>query len=410
MSADVPFPRDFGLKCDLQTFVRLYWEGEEQHVDFLTTKLGETGIEITKWKMADRGWPTREVKALHPLPIQLPWLPLHITNRCKQTLTFTAAKPNELKVVERSAVNGIPFVQPYLIVTWTIIAKQEPTASLDITVDIAFEYDVYTLLKSQVEFFATAAMIKYFDEWVPHATSLIPLNAADAGADEEQGPIVRVFWPRTAAAAAAGGDVAVSAGAGTCAGAASSSSSTSPLRKVVSAKEIMKPTSPQPPGAAEAEEAAATTDIKRVDLLEGVYNFVLRLGFGQKTKVEVDDDEVDDGDETPATPSAPLGKETIDNAQKLSSTRPFKGRVLSPDNLASDSMDSVAAGGAESHSMSPAEREKRRAARRRNKSVQRKGHTPETTGSSGFACVLPNLKELFPPPRRPSISETAPRR
>lgn len=379
-AAGTPFPRRFQLDCDLQTFVRLYWEGEEQHVDFLSTKLGETGIEITKWKMSVERSPSREVKALHPLPIQLPWLPLHITNRCQQTLNFSATRPNELRVVERSAVNGIPFVQPYLIVTWTILFKKEPTASLDITVDIAFEYDVYTLLKSQVEFFATAAMIKYFDEWVPHAAALLPFNAAG----NELGPIARVFWPHD-------GDV----------GEVSTHPHPLPPRKVVSAKEIKKPPSspPSPP----PPEAAAES--KRTDLLVGVFNYVNRLGFGKMAAVDnAEDDEDDDEDETPALASAPLGKETIDDAQKLSTTRPFKGRVLSPDNLASDSTDSAVAGG--TNSMSPAEREKRRAARRRNKSVQRKGHTPDTTGISGFTCILSNLKELFPPRnQRPSISE-----
>ena len=53
----------------------------------------------------------RSVSAWHPLPIQLPWLPLLIRNKCVQTISFDHAT-DRLMIVERSAVNGIPFVEP----------------------------------------------------------------------------------------------------------------------------------------------------------------------------------------------------------------------------------------------------------------------------------------------------------
>ena len=221
---------NFTLPCGMSAFLRLFWEAQPQHVDFLTTKLNETGIVMTPWEPKTAGADVsagavalgRSVSVLHPLPIQLPWLPLHIQNRCDQRVSYNVkTQPHQLTIVERSAVNGIPFVQPYVICTWTIMERQgddDDTAVngggggggsgatdepwLSVSCNLQFEYDAFTLLQSQVEFWATSAMEIYFREWVPHAQAILAglCTGGDEGgrAEDAAGELLQAFWPRGA--------------------------------------------------------------------------------------------------------------------------------------------------------------------------------------------------------------------
>lgn len=199
----------FGMLCDQREFVHLYWDDEPQHVTFLTDCMKEGGIDITPWvALGDAGsGPSltmqRSVSAWHPLPIQLPWLPLMIRNKCVQTVSYNR-QTNLLHIIERSAVNGIPFVQPYVIATWTIAERAATgqgagSKQLDIHVGLSWEYDVYSFLAGQVEFYSRGAMDAYFKAWLPHADSLLVARRKAGGdvvpqSSGAQGALVKAMW------------------------------------------------------------------------------------------------------------------------------------------------------------------------------------------------------------------------
>ena len=131
----------FTLACTLQEFLMLFWEDEAQHVKFLETEINETNINITPYaciegqQQSDTVDMQRTVSVCHPLPIQLPWLPLTIQNACAQTVSFDKAT-GEVRIFERSRVSAIPFCEPVVTASWRLV---ELGGQLDCEVTLSWE-------------------------------------------------------------------------------------------------------------------------------------------------------------------------------------------------------------------------------------------------------------------------------
>ena len=377
---------NFSLECGLDEFLHLFWECEPQHIDFLTGKLKETGIVITPWVQTAEGGATtdegqqqssfaRSVSVLHPLPIQLPWLPLHIQNKCVQKVAHVpASQPRQVVVVERSAVNGIPFVQPYLIVAWSVIERRSGSTSgidsacVDVEVNISYEYDAYTLLQSQVEFWAGSAMEFYFSEWVPHAQQILQARRANnvlgMGEGDDNGILLRTFM----SSAAAEEEVdAIDAG---------------------------------------DEEGATWRDAGADDV----------SSIDQKAPTQQRVDAASPSSVQSSTPQqqqqqAPGPEQemrlAVEEARKLSAQRPFKTsttRAESDGDPSGSVLTTVSSSsGGEGSGAKETPDQRRLDARRRNAKI-RKAHTPEAPPvANTFACAI-NFESLFNIPKRASIT------
>lgn len=407
---------NFSLQCSLREFIFLFWENEEQHVDFLSTKLMETEIVITKWdhdKAATNVLKSasRTVSVMHPLPIQLPWLPLHIQNRCHQTIKYTNQNSSSLTIVERSAINGIPFVQPYLICTWNITEhlSSSLTPFLSISTNVEFDYDMYTLLQSQVEYWSNSAMHIYFTEWEPHANAILNVRRQQnlhslVSAVEDRGTILRRFWPPGSASQGVGDDDLITSDDF---GDTWRSSGGVPADKD-NAVEQMSSGRKESPNSQQSEAevlmqrpARATFASSAHTFLECIMGIVFKifssLVAAHQSRV-VDSDEHDQRarqiSSRGSSDSDNLREET-ENARMLSAQRPFLS------NKASTS-DKSAAGGASKD-------EKKRRIRGHKSAVSVSAPTPEALKNplNGLMCSLDiaNLLKLPKPGKRPSIAQ-----
>lgn len=132
------------LACTLEEFLALFWEDEAQHVRFLENEIKETNISITPFVRVpgvegggdvSKVQMQRTVSVHHPLPIQLPWLPLVIQNACLQTISFDRAT-GEVRIYERSCVSAIPFCEPIVTAAWLLTERE---GALECEVTLAWE-------------------------------------------------------------------------------------------------------------------------------------------------------------------------------------------------------------------------------------------------------------------------------
>lgn len=199
----------FNLPCDLREFIFLFWEDEQQHVDFLERAMNETNINISPWSLGEREeksevngnswlggtffddtdntvvvkdnddqdkdkvslWRTVEVD--HPLPVldYLPWIPASVKNNCKQTITYHSQSPNRLTVEERSVVTAIPWVTPIIAAIWTVEQREDGT--LDCSIELSFSDCNVIFIQPLIELYAQSGLQAYFAAWQPHAASII---------------------------------------------------------------------------------------------------------------------------------------------------------------------------------------------------------------------------------------------
>ena len=110
----------------------------------------------------------RTVGVSHPLPIQLPWLPLSIKNSCHQTISYDAST-RETKIRERSKVSTIPFCEPIVEATWRI--KEEAGPRLVCEVTLSWECEVFFVLQGQIDYYSKLARTPFYQLWKRHAAS-----------------------------------------------------------------------------------------------------------------------------------------------------------------------------------------------------------------------------------------------
>ena len=118
---------------------------------------------------------SREMSTNHPLPISLPWLPVYVTNKLKQTIKVSYNFDKTLKeenffkfeIFEKSIVDGIPLVQPKVWTDW-VISEYPNEDKIHIKIYLWFEdqnlstFDVITPL---VELHSSSELSKYFKLW-----------------------------------------------------------------------------------------------------------------------------------------------------------------------------------------------------------------------------------------------------
>lgn len=425
----------FGMLCDQREFIHLYWDDERQHEVFLTDCMKEGGIDITPWSaLGDAGSAPslvmqRSVSAWHPLPIQLPWLPLMIRNKCVQTVSYNR-QTNVLSIVERSAVNGIPFVQPYVIATWTIaeraVSGQGVPTQLDIHVGLSWEYDVYSFLAGQVEHYSRGAMETYFKAWLPHADALLVAHRKAGGqlgphGSEGQGALVKALWAPWNAEVQAGAREGAEAGAGSGEGGTWRSCEEQPGG---AATVETSPSASTAPATAPATPAAVKVELETVGLwmtvvlfLRGLLDALLRLVRAppllptpQLRPALPSSDEPPAPEPTSVAAEEELLRESAAEALRLSRARPFSGSsVAAGYSGASDSFDSVDSSPDASPSRTWTPEDVRRARRAKIRHVRNLDldatHTGALNAGAGLLCNL-GLDSLFQmQPRRPSIAQ-----
>ena len=260
----------FTLDCTLQEFLLLFWEDEEQHVRFLEEKIFENNIHITPWLPLEAAVPDtaskeakteaegdsppttnpdpaapaclqRTVSVCHPLPIQLPWLPLVVQNACRQRISYGKANPREIRIFERSKVSAIPFCEPIVTASW-VVTEEDECVVCEVTLSWECEGShklnpdpnlgpshsslppptriliyfpppppppphtwraVFWALQGQIEYYSRLAMGHFYEQWTPHAAAIIErrrrigsIGSIGVGLQEGEwgGALVSQFW------------------------------------------------------------------------------------------------------------------------------------------------------------------------------------------------------------------------
>jgi hypothetical protein len=169
----------------IRQFVLLFWEGD-YIPNFDHVKKGEVGCVLSEWqpdtsgKMPWSGGYTRNKAAKFPLPLKLPWLPEFA--ELAATHHMPAVVENKsVKIVERTNIQGIPWVDPTIILTWTVTEKEN--RRVDVIVDISFEYGYYSLIQSMLEMNTISEMNGHYVIWEQEAISFL----ADSNNHNENG-------------------------------------------------------------------------------------------------------------------------------------------------------------------------------------------------------------------------------
>jgi hypothetical protein len=194
----------------LAQFVILFWEGD-YIPNFDHRKKGEVNCVLSPWRRSDdddkvnsRAGFTRDKKANFPIPMKLPWLPdfaeliasHHIRDNVEvlesdvnedseQDADPHAGRRSSISIVERTKIVGIPWVDPTIVLTWTVIEVCSPLStecSIDVTVELSFEYGYYSLIQSMVEMNTISEMHGHYQIW--HEEALAYLNSRKGQSDD----------------------------------------------------------------------------------------------------------------------------------------------------------------------------------------------------------------------------------
>jgi hypothetical protein len=100
---------EIDIDVSLKKFLEIAWEKGDFLKVFLEVEQHEQEVNITDWKDISVSLNTvkyeRIVSSLHPLPLQLPWLPLSIKSSNVQTMEYDSIK-NLLRIKELSTIKG----------------------------------------------------------------------------------------------------------------------------------------------------------------------------------------------------------------------------------------------------------------------------------------------------------------
>jgi hypothetical protein len=100
---------DIDIDVSLKKFLEIAWEKGDFLKVFLEVEQHEQEVNITNWKDISVSLNTvkyeRIVNSLHPLPLQLPWLPLSVKSSNVQTMEYDSIE-NLLRIKELSTIKG----------------------------------------------------------------------------------------------------------------------------------------------------------------------------------------------------------------------------------------------------------------------------------------------------------------
>ena len=159
---------DIELPLSCRRFVEICWENESFYRLFLGDIMLEKDVVVTPWhKMAaervEKKKYERIITSLHPLPLQLPWLPGYVHSSLLQTLEYNDTN-NVLRITEISTIRGLPLdLKPSVITEWECIDLSPESCTCHIT--LRFEYEKPTWLQPMIEKNAHSELMRQYEEW-----------------------------------------------------------------------------------------------------------------------------------------------------------------------------------------------------------------------------------------------------
>jgi hypothetical protein len=157
---------DLELEVSTLRLVQVAFEDPQFYHTFLSDIMGEKDLVVTEWKNVTS---TSELKkyerlitSMHPLPLQLPWLPPYVHSSLNQTLEYNHTS-NFLRVTEVSHIKGLPFIEPSIITEWDVVDLSPESCTANIR--LRFGYAKKSWLQGMVESNSHSEMIRFFEEW-----------------------------------------------------------------------------------------------------------------------------------------------------------------------------------------------------------------------------------------------------
>lgn len=191
---------DETFDCTMHRFVKIFWEESTFPSELLTEKILVKDLVFTPWELmmssGDEkiiaGTPppstsssssstslypryTRRVTSQHPIPgfSWLPWLPLYTQTDKREVLKYNMTN-NELTVVERSKVHGIPWHDIDVNLQWTVrdISKFLSRRQIHVLVQVQIVFHA-GFIQTFAEAQAVHQLNIYFGIWQADAKAAI---------------------------------------------------------------------------------------------------------------------------------------------------------------------------------------------------------------------------------------------
>jgi len=190
---------EFDLAITLFEFIELFWNSWTYHEEFVEKVVYETVLSKDDWKNDNNDNEENEKKdqsikivsysrvlnSNHPLPISLPWLPVYVSNKLKQTLKVSYCDNNNnnygnflnVEIIEKSVVDGIPLIDPPKVCThWSIkeFVDEYDENMLNIKIHLYFEdSNAFNIITPLVELHSKNELTSYYHYWKESANFYI---------------------------------------------------------------------------------------------------------------------------------------------------------------------------------------------------------------------------------------------
>ena len=185
----------FDLHCSLIEFLQFFWHDWDYHEEFVKKTVHEEVINKEDWSISNdtNEIVVDDIKVLsfkriftskHPLPVSLPWLPIHVTNQLIQTIKITYCNNNsklhekfvKAEIFEMSTVSGIPLIEPKVCVHWILkeYVNDFDQDMLNIKMDLSFEEaSSFNIITPLVISHSRAELSTYYRYWRESAQDYI---------------------------------------------------------------------------------------------------------------------------------------------------------------------------------------------------------------------------------------------
>lgn len=176
----------FDLACSIIEFVELFWNDWKWHEEFVKEVVHESIVSHEDWSkdnnVVNDSSDNKDVLCVsfsrlletnHPLPISLPWLPVHVANSLKQTIkiTYCSKLPErfyQIEIFEESLVKGIPLIDPKVCTHWVLkeFVNDHDEDMLNIKIYLSFEgTNPFNLITPLVHSHSKTELTSYFKYW-----------------------------------------------------------------------------------------------------------------------------------------------------------------------------------------------------------------------------------------------------
>jgi hypothetical protein len=197
---------DVEINVSLLTFAAYFWEVTSFFRPFLNDiQLVKEDPTIAPWALVNEaagevnsGHYFRSIVAQHKIPgfSWLPWLPMYI-NSVKREVIDYSTESRELTIQETSKVEGIPWHDIDVNLTWKVYPIGEQTngqGSVRVVVTVVVIFQTPSFIQAFAEAQAVTEMLRYFVNWNNEAKRAAEENhmAAAQLAPAGEGPLARI--------------------------------------------------------------------------------------------------------------------------------------------------------------------------------------------------------------------------